>query len=178
MQVVRLVKGGYVDKLIAFDALPERFFRMVEKIDVRLYRLPRYWEKFASHHYVLEYEMVNKDKETWQAITNFLKQVVDKSVRLMDKIEDMALPMAANPKEPVTVEPEDIPVIPIPLEFQEKAPPALVTPAQAVVAAPPAPPAPAAPVGEKCADCGREFSGKAAVRMHRMKKHPRELVKA
>lgn len=184
MQVLRLVEGGVVDKLIAFDSLPERFFKNVEKTDVRLYGLPRHWAKFSSHHYVLEYKMVNKDKETWQAMTNFLKQVVDKTFRLMDKIEDMALPMANNSKESVGIEPEEIPIVPIPVEFQELPKPELLAPngqpaAATPVAAPaPIPTIPAPADSHKCAECAKEFSGKQALRMHRLRKHSKEAVAA
>jgi len=140
LQFFRLV-GPHVDKVIAFDELPARLLEGIRHRECT--GLPRHWleqacnkkevefirqaplkneKKTVYFHYMLEYVMVNADKEKWQEITNFVRKVVDTKVRLMDKMEDMALPMAPNFKDALTLEPEDImarAVLPIPIEAQE-----------------------------------------------------------
>ena len=148
MQVFRLVNGGFVDKMIAFDSLPESILTGIRTKDIS--GMPRYWGKWLEDHgcvrtvfkteteilmdrrmhvtktpigkepcfYVLDYMDLNADKEKWQEITNFLRRAVDKTVRLMDKIEDMAKKMAPDSYAQLELEPEDIPVIEIPKEFQ------------------------------------------------------------
>ncbi|MCH8049516.1 hypothetical protein IH979_02285 [Patescibacteria group bacterium] len=44
----------------------------------------------------------------------------------MEKIEDMSIPMAANTRDACNIEPEDVPVIPVPIKFQER--PETITP--------------------------------------------------
>jgi len=58
--------------------------------------------------------------QKWDEICDFVRRVVPKDFRLAEKIDSMALPLAANKTDGVTLEPEDVVVIPIPLEFQEK----------------------------------------------------------
>lgn len=121
MQVIKLVKGGTVDKLIAFDSLPKSLMSNVRRAP--LAGLPRHWkelfkdlpekEQMYPFHY-LEYVAVNSDKETWQEISQYVRRVTDKTVRLLDKLEDMAIPMAPDSTSELRCEPEDIPVIPIP----------------------------------------------------------------
>lgn len=150
MQMFRLVKAGFPDKVIAFDSLPER---LVENIRLEgLNGLPKYWAKYiptqkkfirgASERmpdgkvikmgerteegpffHILEYVDLNQDKEKWNEICAFVRRVVDLKVRLLDKIEDMALPMAADCKSELSLEPDDVvekACIPIPLEHQER----------------------------------------------------------
>lgn len=127
LQVFRLVEGGHVDKMIAFDVLPERLLTGIRKRD--LAGLPRYWKKFACEginpstrepvffHYFLDYKDVNSDKEKWGEIIAYVRRAVDIKTRLMDKLEDMAVAMAPDPKSPLELEPENIPVIAIPVEL-------------------------------------------------------------
>lgn len=117
MFVIRLVNPGVVDRLIVLDGLPKRYLNGVGTVLPN--GLPRHWAKFADKHYVLFYLTQNNDKEKWQEITNFLRRVCDAKIRLLDRIEDMAVPMASDSKEAVSIEPEDIPVIPIPKEFRD-----------------------------------------------------------
>lgn len=129
MQIVRLVRPGKTDLIVGFDELPTRLLNGIESVPTQHYKLGSHWVSQAKQHYVLDFVVVNKDKEAWQNISNFVKRSVDRDVRLLDKIEDMAIPMASNSKVAIEIGPEDIPVIKIPLEYQEKltlpTPPAL-----------------------------------------------------
>jgi hypothetical protein len=114
MQVFRLVKPGVVDKIIAFDALPDA---LMQNIRTRgLEGLSRDWRSLSDKHYVLEYQDVNQDKLKWQEIQSYVRRAVDRDFRLLDRLEDMALKMAPDAKSGVTLEPEDVErnVIPIP----------------------------------------------------------------
>lgn len=156
MQVFRLVDGGRVDRMIAFDALPKRLLTGIRKKD--LDGFPRYWkswlkdnecvhavkrwngelEKFdlinETFTYVLDYKSINEDREKWEAITNYVRKAVDLKVRLKDKIEDMAEPLAKDCYSEMSIEPEQVPVIPVPLELREKEEaPKIITPTEAAV---------------------------------------------
>lgn len=138
MNVFRLVNGGAVDKIIAFDTLPKRL-----TVGIRTKPMdgfPRFWHRWliengstqpVSVHnpetgmrdqmeqpctYILEYKMVNADIQKWQEITNYVRKAVDLSVRLMDRIEDMAKPFAKDSTSELSLEPEEILIIPIPAE--------------------------------------------------------------
>lgn len=151
MQVFRLVNGGFVDKMIAFDSLPERMLAGIKTRDIS--GMPRYWAKWLTDNkctrpvlkteteiladrnlkitktpigtepcfYVLDYKDTNADKEKWQEITNYVRRVVDVKTRLLDKIEDMATKMATDSYSQLALEPEDIVVIECPLEDEKKA---------------------------------------------------------
>lgn len=112
MQVFRLVQPGVVDKLIAFDELPASLTKGVLKRVAS--GLPRHWKDFAPEFFVLDYISTNQDKERWAQISSHVRRAVDPSVRLMDKLEDMAVPMAPNSKDAMELEPEQVPVIPLP----------------------------------------------------------------
>jgi hypothetical protein len=153
MQCVKLVNGGFVDKVIVFDELPERLIKNIQTREVSGF--PRSWAKWLisigsvrdvvrtettltpdstyKHSdgrfyfrytpigkepcfYVLQYTDVNADKETWRAIGEYLRMNVGPSVRLKEKIEDMAIALAPDSKTAIDIEPEEIPVIPVPNE--------------------------------------------------------------
>lgn len=139
MNVFRLVKGGQVDKMIAFDALPER---LLANIKTKAFDgFPRFWLSWAKENgsvrtvtrtvdkdgkkelftqpcsYLLDYQTVNQDKETWEAIGAYVRRVVDLKVRLKDKLEDMAVPLSKDSYSELLLEPEDVPVIPVPVEI-------------------------------------------------------------
>ncbi len=116
MQVFRLVQPGVVDKVIAFDELPQPLVQGITKRPPT--GLPRHWREFANEFYVLDYISTNNDKERWQKISSHVRRAVSPSIRLMDKLEDMARPMAPNSKDALDLEPEDVPVIPIPEEAE------------------------------------------------------------
>jgi len=121
MQVIKLVKGGEVDRIISFDSLPQSMMSGVRRAP--LAGLPRHWKELfkelpeneqSEPFYYLEYIAVNRDKEKWQEISQYVRRVTDKHVRLLDKLEDMAVVMAPDSKSQLTLEPEEIPIIPIP----------------------------------------------------------------
>lgn len=141
MNVFRLVNGGTVDKIIAFDSLPKRltFGIRTKPMD----GFPRFWHRWLMENkstevvsvfnpetsmkeqkeqpctFLLEYKMVNADIQKWQEITNYVRKAVDLSVRLMDKIEDMAKPFAKDSTSELSLEPEEVLIIPIPQEIKK-----------------------------------------------------------
>lgn len=146
MQVFRLVNAGFVDKLIAFDELPERLMKNIKTRAVE--GLPRSWARWLGEvgstrvvyeteterdasgtyrftytpigkepcFYILEYTDINSDKEAWRAISEYLRMHVGSEVRLREKVEDMAVKMAPDCVSALDIEPEDIPVIKVPVE--------------------------------------------------------------
>lgn len=111
MQVFRLVQPGIVDKVIAFDELPKDLVKGVTQRPPD--GLPRQWREFAPSFYILDYISTNNDKESWKKIVAYVRTHVSPSFRLMDSLEDMAMPLAPNAKDALTLEPEECPVIPI-----------------------------------------------------------------
>jgi hypothetical protein len=149
MQCIKLVNGGFVDRIIVFDSLPER---LVKDIKTRAADgFPRAWARWLADigslrtvfstettvdlarnwtykhtpigkepcFFVLDYTDINADKEIWRRICEYLRQNVGPEVRLKEKIDDMAMALAANPTQPLSIEPEDVPVIPVPPEVKE-----------------------------------------------------------
>lgn len=142
MQIFRLIKGGQVDRMIAFDSLPER---LLANIKTKAFDgFPRFWLSWAKEHesvrtitrtvdkdgkkeifvqpctYILDYQTVNQDKESWEAIGAYVRRVVDLKVRLKDKLEDMAMPLSKDCYSELSLEPEDVPVIPVPVELAKE----------------------------------------------------------
>lgn len=141
MQAFKLVNGGFVDKVIVFDTLPEDLVKNVKTRTTDGF--PRSWAKWLSEigstrtvfktdtsvdlarnwtfkktpigvepcFFVLDYADINADKEAWRLICDFVKVNAGPEVRLKERIEDMALALAANPTQALQVEYEDIPVI-------------------------------------------------------------------
>lgn len=145
-QCFKLVNGGLVDKVIVFDSLPERLYknaatracdgfpkawarwlgeigstRTVFQTETTV-DLARNWKYTHTPvgkepcFFVLQYTDINADKEMWRAICEHLRLNVGPEVRLKEKIEEMARPLAANATQPLEIEPEDVPVIPVPEE--------------------------------------------------------------
>lgn len=146
MQCIRLVNGGYVDKVIVFDSLPERLVKDIKTREVAGF--PRSWARWltdigstrkvfktetfvdAARNYtykytptgkepcffILEYTDINADKEAWRNITEYIRMNVGPEVRLREKLEDMALAFAPKPTDALAIEPEEVPVIPVPAE--------------------------------------------------------------
>lgn len=146
MQCFKLVNGGFIDKVIVFDELPERLTKNVRTKEAAGF--PRTWAKWLGSigslrtvfktetsvdlarnwtfkhtpigkepcFFVLDYTDINADRERWREICDYLRMNVGPEVRLKEKVEDMALALAASPTMPLSVEPEDIPVIPVPPE--------------------------------------------------------------
>lgn len=142
MNVFRLVDGGQVDRMIAFDSLPENLTAGIKTKPFDGF--PSFWKKWALENnslrmvpfsnpktgertsvkepcaFILDYKLVNDDKQRWQEIVNYVKKAVDLSVRLMDKIEDMAVPLAKDCYSELSIEPDQVPVIPIPQEEEDQ----------------------------------------------------------
>lgn len=146
MQAFKLVNGGFVDKVIVFDTLPERFTTGVRTKEVAGF--PRAWAKWLASigstrtvfktetsvdlarnwtfkytpigkepcFFVLEYQDLNADKQRWHEICDYLRANVGPEVRLKEKIDEMALALAPNSTAPLDVECEDIAVIAVPIE--------------------------------------------------------------
>lgn len=151
MQCFKLVNGGFVDKVIVFDSLPERLIKNVRTREPAGF--PRSWAKWLGDigslrtvfktdttvdmarnytfthtpigqepcFFMLEYQDINADKERWREIGDYLRAHVGQAVRLTEKIEDMAVALAPDSYKGLSIEYEDIPVIPLPPEV-EKAP--------------------------------------------------------
>lgn len=204
MQVFRLVETSKPDKLIAFDELPKRFTEGLEMRGTD--GLPRHWKSFVGEHekyipgtleknimtgkiekigeerikapffFVLYYNEINRDKERWQEICNFVRRVVHLHFRLLDNIADMAVPMAVDSASELRIEPEDLEtqgaIIPIPLEFQEKETGLVDKNGMAI--------APAFEENQdqyKCEECKKSFKNEQALKMHNYRKHPIEKNK-
>lgn len=141
MQCFKLVNAGFVDKVIVFDELPERLLKNVKTRSCEGFPrswarwlgetgsvrdvmktetsvdLARNWTFKHTPigkepcFFVLEYMDTNTDKEAWRNISDYLKANCGPDVRLTEKITDMALSLASSPTQPLSVEPEDIPVV-------------------------------------------------------------------
>lgn len=183
-QVFRLM--GLPDKVIAFDELPEDMVKGFELC--RADGFPKYWKKWLGEKRIVtdipselnpvtgqrtKYEPFVEDDcffylvdwsikplvEKWKAIESYVRSKVAPEFRLTDKLEDMAKPLAANKTEGITLEPDEVVVIPLPKE---------------------APLISARPIKEKqiykCQEngCDREFDAKQGLLMHKMKKHPKK----
>lgn len=144
MQCFKLVNAGFVDKVIVFDSLPERFWKNLKTRAPEGF--PRSWAKWLGEigsirdvfkttttmspsrdytfhkevigkepcFFVLEYTDINSDRDAWRDICDYLRANVDPSVRLTEKIADMAIQLAPDPYKALSIEYEDIPVIPVP----------------------------------------------------------------
>lgn len=151
MQCFKLVNAGFVDKVIVFDSLPERLYknvktrtcdgfprswakwlseigstRKVMKTETTVDLARNYTYKYTPIgdepcFFVLEYQDINADKESWRYISEFVRMSVGPEVRLREKLEDMALALAPNSTQPLSVEPEDIPVLVLPDEVVKEA---------------------------------------------------------
>lgn len=188
MQVFRLM--DMPDKVIAFNELPAYLLEGLELCDCS--KLPRHWRDFIGirekhvrippdrdpltgqvrtytpiiqkgpYAFLIDKEL-NNDKERWGEIESYVRRNAPKDFRLMDKIADMAKPMARDVHSELDLEPEDVIVIPLP-KIEEKELDAATVEVQKDVV--------------KCDECDKEFSGKQAVRMHKMKRHPKVEVPA
>ena len=139
MQVFRLM--NMPDRVIAFDSLPQE---LCEGFDLcRADGFPRHWKEWMgkivkktnvppekdlltgqvrrydpiieeNHFFYLVDYTVRPVMERWQNICEYVKRNVDKDVRLLDKLDDMAVPLAPDKVSGVTLEPEDVPLIKLP----------------------------------------------------------------
>lgn len=183
-QVFRLM--GMPDRVIAFDELPADLLDGLEMHDCS--KLPKEWREFigisekhikikpeidpftrqlvkfppliqkAPYAYLIDWE-VNHDKERWQEIESFVKRNAPKDFRLMDKLTDMAKPMAADAHAELSLEPEDIVVVPLPKMAEEP------EPQQATIELAPG------VEGVKCDTCNAVFEDKRGLAGHKRFKH-------
>lgn len=128
MQVIRLVKPGTVDKVIAFDSLPEDILHEVKskkaKVDTlspKETKMGRDWDNFSPIQYVLHYKSINNDKQVWETIVNYVNQNVEQGFRIRDLV-DMAVPLAPDSYSQMTLEPEGVPIIPLVKEIIKPVP--------------------------------------------------------
>lgn len=190
MQVFRLM--ALPDKVIAFDELPERLVAGFNDDMCRADAFPRYWKEFLGKRKKITHIPPEKDFLTggvrrfdpiveenyffylvdwrlepavdrWIEICAYVKQHAIKGTVLLDKIEDMAKPLAANQLDSVTLEPEDVTVIKLEKEAPELAQPSLQSEPVRMF---------------KCKEdgCPAEFEKKQGMIMHTMKKHPKPVA--
>lgn len=182
---------GMPDKVLGIEGLPEDFLRPFEMN--RADGFPRHWKEFMgkrkkltpippekdpltglvrrfdpiveedSYFFLVDWNL-KQNEEKWQELTDYVRKNVDRDVRLLDKIEDMAKPLARDKSEGVSLEPEDVPIIKINVAILPliKTTVAKNEEKNDVV---------------KCSECDYEGKSKQAVRMHSMKKHRKELAK-
>lgn len=126
VQVFRLVDPGRVDRVIAFDELPENIMRGITRGSAN--GLPKSWHDYlgvkkgddkALPFYVLDFRTLNRDKEKWQEIGNYVRRSTDKEVRLLDNLYDMAKQMSTDSYSSLELDPDDITIIPILREKEE-----------------------------------------------------------
>lgn len=161
-QCFKLVNGGFVDKVIVFDSLPERLWKNVRTRACDGF--PRAWAKWLAEigstrtvfatetnvdmarnwtykhtpvgkepcFFVLEYTDTNADKEAWRNICDYVKTNCGPEVRLKEKIEDMAIAMAPDSYKPLSIEVEDVPIISVPNEM-DALKPALVQQGEQII---------------------------------------------
>lgn len=201
IQVFRLM--GLPDKIIAFDELPEDLVKGFELC--RADAFPKYWKNWMgtkkivtsitpelnpvtgqrrtfspiieedSYFYLVDWTL-KPSVEQWRKIEEYVRRKVSSDFRLTDKLEDMAKPLAANKVDGITLEPDDVVVIPVPKEIISSEDKESVvytkrnnlgdkkkSKREITI--------------EKCdvGDCKAEFKGAysyASIRMHKLKKHP------
>jgi len=138
MQVFRLM--GMPDKVIGFDSLPESMVKDFEMINAAGF--PRHWKEWLgtknrtikiapekdnftgqmrtfepiketdSYFYIVD-SMLNPCMEKWKDVLDYVKVNVKKDFVLRENIEEMAKPLAADKLSGVTLEPEDVVIIPL-----------------------------------------------------------------
>lgn len=149
-QCFKLVNGGFVDKVIVFDSLPERLYKNVSTRPADGF--PKSWARWLGEigstrtvfrtetsvdlarnwtykhtpigkepcFFVLQYTDLNADKEMWRNICEHVRVNVGPEVRLREKLEDMAVALAGDSYKPLEIETEDVPVIPVPKEMAKE----------------------------------------------------------
>lgn len=123
MQVFKLVTPGQVDRILAFDELPADIIRGIKRSPMKGW--PRYWQRWFENElkhdfnkepkpfYILDYKMINADKEKWSTISAYVRKMTPPDYRLMDDIAEMAKPVAKDPYSELDIEPDDMAVIPL-----------------------------------------------------------------
>ncbi len=188
---------GMPDKVLAFDNLPDGYSNAFEFC--RADGFPRHWKEWMgkiqkktnippekdlmtgqvrrfepiieedSFFYLVDFNL-KQNEEKWQETCDYIRRTVDKEVRLMDKIEDMAKPLGRDKSDSVSLEPEEVTVIKLPSDIPfiiKNVPHGTIENKEEVKKEP-------AKEKIKCveAGCDKEFDDKRGIRMHMMKKHP------
>jgi hypothetical protein len=204
MQVFRLM--DMPDRVIAFDSLPERLLQGFELCAAEGFS--REWKNFLGKmkrtvkvppdrdpftgqmrsyapiveenyfFYLVDFN-INPVVEKWEEVCNFVRRVVDRDVRLLDDMRKMAIPLAPNKTDGVSILPEDVPVIPIPLQYQERGEGlqevnGIIIPNDVKKAPSDIKKTPKSDTVAKCNDCDKEYRGasaRAALSLHKRKKH-------
>jgi hypothetical protein len=108
---------------------------------------------------------LNHDKERWQEIESYVRRNAPKDFRLLDKLADMAKPLAKDVHSELDLEPEDMLIIPLPKVEAAKEPEAAT-----VEVAPKA--------NYTCPKCNKEFKNEQGLFIHQSRMHKKELVSA
>lgn len=197
-QVFRIM--GMPDTVIAFDELPERLLEGFELCKADAF--PRHWKEWVGKlkkitkippekdvftgqvrrfdpiveedaYFYLVDRTLNPVMDKWKDIQDFVRRVVPKDFRLAENLDSMALPLAPNKTDGVTLDPEEVVVIPIPLEFQEKKAKLVMSTGTEIQKEPENVPVVIDKNYLKCEECGKEFKGSYAKNGYRMhqKKH-------
>lgn len=111
MHLIRLVRPGSVDRLIAFKNLPEYLLRGIEKTSIEDSGLGRHWKGFFENQFILYYEFVNQDRAKWEDIVSYARLHLAPLKSMRDNVVQMALPVAIDCAQGVNIEPEGVPVI-------------------------------------------------------------------
>lgn len=196
MQVFRIM--DLPDKVIAFDELPERMLEGFEMI--RAEGFPNYWKKWMGTIKRKIKVTPERDPETrkmiyfdpileedcffylvdpgikpvmdkWKSVEEYVRRKVSPEFRLTDRLEDMAKPLAKDKTEGLSLEPDDVIIIPLPKEtpvlVDQKGLPTKTSSDESTTV--------------KCDQCDKEYDGvyaKNALRLHKNKKHAKEVVAA
>jgi len=168
-QCFKLVNGGFVDKVIVIDTLPERLMKNIKTVATDGF--PRSWAKWLVElgsmrpvmktetsvdlarnwtfkhtpigkepcFFVLWYKDINSDKESWRNICDYLKENCGPEVRLKEKIEDMAVALSPSPKESLSIDTDEVPTIHVDSENARDITPEIVQAGETIVVAEAAP---------------------------------------
>lgn len=192
MQVFRLM--GMPDKVLAFEELPERFLAGLDM--TRADGFPRHWKEWMGkrkritrippernpltgevrtyqpiveedHFFYLVDWNIRVQEDRWKEITDYVRLHAPQDMRIPEKLDDMAKPLAKDKLESVSLEPEEVVVIQIPKEAAPLVGSNGIELKSEVV------PSGAMYPCEESKDCNAEFPSKPALRMHIMRKHPK-----
>jgi len=198
MQVFRLM--GSPDKIIAFDELPEDLVQGFELLKAEGF--PKAWKNWLgtkeivtkipsllnpvtgerqtfepfiekdSYFYLVD-SNIKPVMEKWKKIEEYVRQKVSSEFRLTDKLEDMAKALAPDKTSGITLEPDEVIIIPLPKEIKTSV-------KEPIIHAKQEPAKLEMDKVYKCEvdGCGKEFGAKQGLRMHTMKRHAKVEVTA
>ena len=185
---------GMPDKVLAFDELPDHLLAGLDM--TKADGFPRHWKEWLGKSkrtmrippernpltgevrtykpieeedyffYLIDWN-IRSQEDRWKEITAYVKANAPSDMRISEKLEDMAVPLAKDKMEAVSLEPEQTPVIPL-----NKSVVVSDTPKETK--------GPETSVKNnilKCEEkgCTSEFDKPRGLRMHNMKKHPKPI---